>query len=140
MVRDVSLLVLGAFSLLLPITFLIEHVVAEWSFALMTTVFPVALIGLGAGRAEGWRALRPWVFALGLVLTGGALSVLALAGDRSPSVGGLPVATAILIYGLGVLPLGIVSVAYVRCFHSSGLRARDLDRVRRLRRKSLTSS
>ena len=65
--------------------------------------------------------------ALALPATEGALSKLWL---------GLPARAAIVIYGVGLLPIFVLPIAYALTFETQTLSAEDLERVRKLAREN----
>lgn len=107
-----------------------------WSAWLLALGVPLALVGtmvLGASR-HGRLPLRlALAFALvGLVLAGGFAAALALPADlgaAEPLLLGLPRRAAIVIYGVGVLPVFVLPAAYALTFDEQTLRAEDLARV-----------
>jgi hypothetical protein len=108
--------------------FCVETAAGPWIAAVAGTAFPIALMALGASRV---KKLRGPLWVLGLVLTAGLLTMMALP-DGGPDVLGLPAATAILIFVLVPVPLAIVGLAYAATFGSQGLSEEDLERLRRL--------
>jgi hypothetical protein len=102
-----------------------------WVAALAGAAFPVALMGLGAARRGRLGPIRWVLLAVGLVLAGGLAAVLALP-DGGPDVAGLPLATAILIFGIIPVPLALVGLAYAATFERWTLPEEDLERIRRL--------
>lgn len=113
------------------LAFCLGGVWSAWGAALAGVLFPVALMGLGAARRGRLGPLRWPLLALGLVLAGGLAAVLALP-NGGPDVAGLPLATAILIFGIIPVPLAIVGLAYAATFERWTLPADDLERIRRL--------
>lgn len=105
-----------------------------WVAALAGAAFPVALMGLGTARRGRLGPLRWTLLALGLVLAGGLAAALALP-DGGPDILGLPLGTAILIFGIIPVPLALVGITYAATFDRWGLREEDLDRIRRLDRR-----
>ena len=107
---------------------------AAWLIALGTTGVLVSTMALGALRNGRLSPLLIVAFALlALILAGGLLLLLALppADPADPRlVLGLPVRAAILLYGIGLLPVFIVPVAYALAFDERTLTADDLARVR----------
>lgn len=114
--------------------FCVESNAGPWIAALAGTVFPVALMALGASHGGRLGVLRVPLLLLGLVLAAGLLAVMALP-DGGPDVLGLPAATALMIFGIVPVPLAIVGLAYAWTFESWGLREEDLERIRRLAKK-----
>ncbi len=124
---------LAVSSLLILVAFVLGGPVAESVFALLAAVFPVALIALGAQRDGRLGPLLWPLVALTAILVGCVGAMLLLRGRLlgGPWFGGLPLVTAVQVYGLFLLPLGLVSLAYAWTFESFGLRQKDLDELRR---------
>jgi len=100
-------------------------------FAVLSVLFPVALISLGAAR--GGRLARPvaWILVLlTLVLEGAAAGVLALSGALAPRIAGLPPAAVAEIAGVWLLPLPLVALGYAFTFRRTGPTREDLRRLR----------
>ena len=133
MLQRAILAFLAISSLLILATFLVGGPLAEGLFSVLAVTFPVALIALGAQR-EGRLGPLLWpVISLAVILVTCMVAMLMLRGqilDR-PWFGGWPLATAIQVYGVFLLPLGVVSLAYAWTFESFGLRQDDLDALRR---------
>ncbi len=100
---------------------------------LLSVAFPVALIALGVQRRGSLGPLLWPLTGLLLILEAGFAAMLMLRGSvlTAPWVGGLPLATAVQFYGLFLLPLVLVSLAYAWTFDRHGLRQEDLDELRR---------
>ena len=95
--------------------------VGIWAFGLAVMVFPAALIALAGGRRARWVAV-----VLAVLLAGGALLVLGLAGGGR--IGGLPGSAWAMFGALWAWPL-IVSVwAYGASFRADGRAPREGDR------------
>jgi hypothetical protein len=90
---------------------------AEWTFALTATLFPVLLIALGTRRMLH-RVRVTFLPVLGLVLGLSAAGVLYLsAGQREVApIAGLPPATLWMLVGLGLVPLVLVTWVYSATF------------------------
>ena len=109
-----------------------------WAAWLLATGVPLALVGvmvLGAARAGRLPGVLGAAFALvGLMLAGGFCLALALpatgAGGAEPLLLGLPRRAAIIVYGVGLLPVFVLPAAYALTFDAQTLRDEDLDRVR----------
>lgn len=98
-----------------------------WLAAFAGATFPVALIGLGAARERiGWPLGLVW-----LLLAGGLFVILSLP-EEGPDFGGLPMATALMLFVLVPVPLLLLGFLYAASF-DRGLREEDLDRIRRFR-------
>ncbi|MGH9419010.1 MAG: hypothetical protein ACRD3J_03480 [Thermoanaerobaculia bacterium] len=111
----------------------------EWAPWLLAIGIPVASCGIMAlGAARGSRGIGklkiPLAFVL-VVLTAGFCLALGLpANESSTSVLwlGLPARAAIIIYGVGLLPIVVLPVAYALTFDTQTLNQADIDRVREL--------
>lgn len=127
LIQRFALVLLGLAAPATLFAFCVESAAGPWIAALAGTVFPVALMALGASRV---RRLRAPLLLLWLVLTAALLTVMALP-DGGPDVLGLPAATAVLIFVLVPVPLAIVGIAYAAAFDIE----EDLERIRRLAKK-----
>lgn len=108
---------------------------SPWVVAVAVPVAIVAIMILGAARDEGVGRLKiPFAFvALNLIV--GFVAALALPATEGAASGlflGLPLRAAIIIYGVGLLPIFVLPVAYALTFETQTLSAADLERVRRL--------
>ena len=106
---------------------------AAWTFALAMPVAVLALLVLGVsrpGRELGWLKL-PFAFVF-LVLVAGFSTALLLPppSAASPLWLGLPPGAAVILYGVGILPLFVLPLAYALTFDRQTLSAGDLERVR----------
>ena len=95
-----------------------------------------AIMILGAARGNrGIGSLKiPFLFVF-LVLAGGFCLALALPATESSSSSllfGLPLRAAIVIYGVGLLPIFVLPVAYALTFDTQTLNESDIERVREL--------
>ena len=113
---------------------------AAWLLALGIPVALVAIMILGATRGRrGIGPLKgPFAFvALVLVIGfGAALALPATEGPLSTLWLGLPARAAIVIYGIGLLPIIVLPVAYALTFATQTLSAEDVERVRTLAREN----
>ena len=108
---------------------------SPWVVAVAVPVAIVAIMILGAVRGEGIGRLKiPFALvALNLVLGFvGALALPATESAASKLFLGLPLRAAIVIYGVGLLPIFVLPVAYALTFETQTLNAADVERVRRL--------
>jgi hypothetical protein len=107
---------------------------ALWSLAVGSNGVILTLMALGAMRRERLpRALIVTFIGLFVLCAGAFALVLAMPaneGAGGPLLLGLPLCTAIIIYGVGVLPMAILPFAYALTFESSTLSDEDLQRVR----------
>ena len=118
-------------SLAAPACLVLPFLPVSWAgeaFAVLAVASPLALIALGAARDGRLGPLRLPLLALGGVLEGSLVAMLALRGavDAAPWFGGLPLSAAVMIYGIFVLPLPLVGLAYALTFDRFTLRDRDL--------------
>ncbi|MDB4907462.1 MAG: hypothetical protein JWO05_2246 [Gemmatimonadetes bacterium] len=93
----------------------------------------VGLMMLGASRDD--RSLRPLLLPLAftfavLMLGFGMGLVLPAAGAAERLLFGLPLRAAIIVYGIGLLPILVLPFAYARTFDALTLSDEDLARVR----------
>lgn len=106
---------------------------APWLLAGALATSVVAFMALGAARGDrGVGRLAP-ALALTFVLVAGAFALaLALPAERAGDALwlGLPRRAAILLYGVGLLPLLVLPFAYAWTFESQTLSEADLERVR----------
>lgn len=110
---------------------------SAWSMGIGTAVVMVSAMALGAARQGGVGRLKlPFAFTF-LVLAGGFCAVLALPAEPAgaPLVLGLPLRAAIVLLGIGFLPLLVLPVAYALTFDEMTLSEEDLERVRRAARE-----
>lgn len=114
---------------------------APWIAAIAIPVALTAIMILGAVRGDkGIGSLAiPFGF-VALILIIGFLAALMLPATESPTSSlwlGLPARAAIVIYGIGVLPIIVLPVAYALTFESQTLNAQDVERVRELGRRAV---
>lgn len=112
---------------------------APWLLALGIPVALGAIMILGAAR--GRRGIGPlkipfaFVVAVLVIGFGAALALPATEGPLSQLWLGLPARAAIVIYGVGLLPIIVLPVAYALTFETQTLSAEDVEQVRALARK-----
>jgi hypothetical protein len=97
---------------------------------------------LGATRgSRGIGSLTiPFLFVF-IVLAGGFCLALALPANEASGSSlllGLPLRAAIVIYGVGLLPIFVLPVAYALTFDTQTLNESDIERVRELAQASRT--
>lgn len=106
---------------------------APWALAIGLAGCLVGVMALGAARQGRLGRLGPvfgFVFAV-LVLGFGAALGLPAVDPAEPTLWlGLPPRAAIILYGIGFLPLLVVPVAYALSFEEQTLRPEDLERIR----------
>ena len=113
----------------------------SWAPWLLALGIPVALSGimiLGAARGKSGIGplLFPFAFVMALLVVGfgAALALPATEGPLSTLWLGLPARAAVVIYGVGLLPVIVLPVAYALTFETQTLNAEDVERVRTLGR------
>jgi len=106
---------------------------APWALAMGTAAIMVASMALGAARRGGVGRLALPFAGVFLVLAGGFAAALLLppTDPRDPTLWlGLPPAAAVVMYGIGLLPLFFLPLAYALTFDEMTLGEADLARVR----------
>lgn len=108
---------------------------AAWSMAFGITLMLVATTALGAMR-DGRIGPLIWPLLLVVLVYGGGFAVvlsLPPADPADPTLWlGLPPRAAVVLYGIGMLPLFGVPLAYALTFDRLTLSAADLERIRRV--------
>ena len=111
---------------------------APWLLALGIPIAIGAIMILGATRGrQGVGPLKlPFAFVVATLAIGfgAALALPATESGLSKLWLGLPARAAIVIYGVGLLPIIVLPIAYALTFESQTLSAEDLQRVRELAR------
>lgn len=112
---------------------------APWLLAIGIPVALGAIMILGAARGRsGVGPLKfPFAFVVAVLIIGfgAALALPATEGPLSKLWLGLPARAAIVIYGIGLLPIIVLPVAYALTFETQTLNAEDVEQVRVLARK-----
>lgn len=107
---------------------------APWTLAIGANGVIMSLMAIGAVRRDTLPRSLVWTFSgMFLFCAGCFLAALALPpaeGANGPLLFGLPLRTAIVLYGIGVVPIFILPFAYALTFESSTLSEGDLNRVR----------
>lgn len=107
---------------------------AAWVMAVGIALLCVGLMALGAARA-GRRLGVLWVpliFTFVVLILGFGLA-LVLPGGEGPATrlwAGLPARAAIILYGIGILPMLVLPLAYALSFRRMTLSAEDIERIR----------
>ncbi len=113
-----------------------------WLMAVMMPVAMFAMMTLGAVRdVRGLGPLAvPFVLVLGLV-AGGFVVALALPPETvdTPLLLGLPRRAAVILFGVGLLPLFVLPIVYALTFDRLTLDDDDIARVRAARLPETTS-
>jgi len=112
---------------------------APWLFVVGMSLMLVSTMALGAAQAgrPGGPAL-PWLLILFLLL-GAFGAALALPAEEGPSgrvLLGLPLRAALVLYGVGILPVILMPILYARTFHRWVLRPGDVEAVRDAARRA----
>ena len=112
---------------------------APWAYMIGMTTAMLATTILGAARRRGGVGplAAPFAF-IYLLLLGGFGAALLMAPETGADVPlwlGLPRRAAIVMYGIGVLPLFLLPFAYALTFDSMTLSEDDLARVAEVRRQ-----
>jgi len=110
-----------------------------WAPWLLALGIPGALGGimvLGAARERGGvgRLAIPFGFVIVTLVVGFclALGLPANEGPASELYLGLPLRAAIVVYGIGLMPVVVLPVAYALTFGTQTLSAEDVERVKRV--------
>jgi hypothetical protein len=118
-----------------------------WAPWLLALGIPSALGGvmvLGAVRERGGVGRLAIPFAIAMVtLTVGFCLALGLPADEGPGSSlllGLPLRAAVVIYGIGLMPIIVLPVAYALTFETQTLSSEDVERVRELGRLRVNAS
>ena len=117
---------------------------APWLLALGIPIALGAIMILGAARGRmGIGPLKyPFAFVVAVLAIGfcAALALPATESALSKLWLGLPARAAIVIYGIGLLPIIVLPVAYALTFEAQTLSAEDVERVRELARANRARS
>jgi hypothetical protein len=109
-----------------------------WLLALGIPTAVGAIMILGATRSNrGIGPLKiPFLFTIAVLVVGfcAALAIPANETATSRLWLGLPVRAAIVIYGIGLLPIVVLPIAYAVTFETQTLSAEDVERVREIGR------
>ena len=138
MARSFALVLLALAALASLAAFGLGAAPAPWLAAFAGATFPVALIALGGIRRGrlGTLTLALPLALLWLLLAGGLGAALALphGGPDVALAGGLPLATALMIFVLVPVPLLGLGWLYAAGFDRHGVSEEDLERMRSIRR------
>jgi hypothetical protein len=112
-----------------------------WAPWLLALGIPGALGGimvLGAARERGGvgRLAIPFAFVIVTLTVGFCLALWLPANEGSGSALflGLPLRAAIVVYGIGLMPVIVLPVAYALTFETQTLSSEDVERVKELGR------
>jgi len=136
MARRICLLFLAVASPLILILFVIPWTYSDVVFAILVMGYPVALVGVAVGRGDSLSGLGVVALFLFALLEVSALAMYVLRGFvmEAPWVGGLPFAAAIQLYGLWLIPLLVVPLAYALTFDRFEMTQEDLGRLQRFKK------
>jgi hypothetical protein len=99
-------------------------------FVVGVATIMVGMMVLGAATARGIGKLAvPFAFTW-FLMVGGIAAAHVLPSASRPYILGLPPAAALIIYGIGLLPIVVLPFAYALTFDSITLRREDIERVR----------
>ena len=99
-------------------------------FGMATTMLGMLVLGVARRHAGVGRLALPFLFIYAVLLAGFGLALGLDAETASdPLWLGLPRRAAIVIYGIGVLPLFLLPLAYALTFESMTLREEDMKRI-----------
>jgi hypothetical protein len=114
---------------------------AAWPYMIGTSTAMVGMMVLGAARGRGGIGRLVWPFTLiYAVLLAGFGAVLLMPPESTTTTTlwlGLPARAAIIIYGIGILPLFLLPIAYALTFDSMTMSEEDLARLAEMRRERL---
>lgn len=108
-----------------------------WLMAMGLATMVVALMVLGAVRPGGGLHGLRWPLVVTFLAIAGCFSAaLLLPGETATTrvILGLPLRAAIVVYGVGLIPLLVLPMAYARTFDAMTLSEDDIARVRALAR------
>lgn len=106
---------------------------SPWALGVGTAVVMVAASALGAARADTGigRLKLPFAIVFLIVAGGFAAALMMQSPGESPRLFlGLPAGAAIVLIGIGLLPLLVLPIAYALTFEDMTLSEADLARVR----------
>ena len=113
---------------------------ASWSvpaFVLGVSLASGAMMAIGAAHNGRLGVLWAPILLVITIVAGGLLLAWSAPGVGEPLWLGLPRRAAIVLYGVGLLPMFVLPMAYALTFDRITLRAEDLARVRAARAEML---
>jgi hypothetical protein len=107
---------------------------SPWALAMGTATVMVAASALGAARADrGLGRLKLPLAIAFMIVAGGFAIVLSMPGSETANATlflGLPTRAAVVLLGIGLLPLLVMPIAYALTFDDMTLSDADLEHVR----------
>ncbi|MCE2899914.1 MAG: hypothetical protein ACK6DP_18135 [Gemmatimonas sp.] len=138
--RAFTAIVLGTLGIALAyVSAFLAPPLSRWGPWVMAVALPACMVGtMSFGATRRGRSLGVLAWPIGLVcvlVTGGFLLALLLPADlvEGPYWLGLPRRAAVILYGVGILPLFVLPVAYALTFDALTLSDDDIARVRAAR-------
>jgi len=110
--------------------------VGPWLMAVVVPLTLFAIMILGAVREPRSLARLVWPLLLVFLLVAGGFVLALLLPAETPDAGlvlGLPARAAVILWGVGVVPLFILPLAYALTFETQTLSDDDIARVRAAR-------
>ncbi len=108
---------------------------AAWGMALGAAGALASIMALGAARGGKLRPIALVACVLTFLVVGGAFALAlvlpANEGKDAVIVLGFPLRTAIVLYGVGIVPILFLPAMYAASFDADTLSDADLERVRR---------
>lgn len=100
----------------------------------------IMILGAARGSAGIGKLKLPFAFVFIVLASGFCLALgLPAEGPNTSLWLGLPHRAAIVIYGIGLLPIVVLPVAYALTFDTQTLNESDIERVRELARERLAA-
>lgn len=133
MSKSHALILLTLISPSVLLAMVVDLGVLHWLAAPLICALPVLLILVAEPQPRRWGLLVLWV-----MLTGSWLGLLWLSSTRhleQPSVGDVKLVLALMLVGLGVVPMILMAWLYARNFLSRGLTPQDLQRLKESRKR-----
>lgn len=117
---------------------------APWllAFGIPDALGAIMILGAARGRTGIGPLKYPFAFVVSVLAIGfgAALALPATEGPLSKLWLGLPPRAAIVIYGIGLLPIVVLPMAYALTFEAQTLSAEDVERVCELGRENRVRS
>lgn len=149
MTRSIALGALLASALLIAAAYVAALVAdsvpawAPWALMIGTSTILLAMMVLGASRrgAGIGKLAVPFAVMFAVLLVGFGAALIMPAETASSALWfGLPPRAAVVLYGIGTLPLFVLPFAYALTFESLTLSDEDLERVRKVKQQRSEST